>query len=402
MIAETRPLLFKERWISTKEKGGVVQNFNSEEHPLLISRRGKSTARWIGEVKTLMLLLIFPVLFCTSNHLQAQDPYFSQNLYHTLYLNPAYTGYGAKMNVNLSYRNQWRYDNYPSYRSTYASIESKIICFNKSSYLAVGGFGLFDQEYLGAINNSNSQISVATSLKLSQSKHVEARLMLGIAGGLISRSYNINDPILFETIVTNGSNFDPALDVNIGFVGKSFVEDISVGSAIEISLKKRHFLLLGVSASHLTSPEIFVGDRVERKFGGNFLGSFAMKNRLSTKFYTDFAWQNKFLRSQTGFLIGLAPDFLNASTKDDFGFEAGATFGLVGDVNQAIALESIVPTIVINYMFIDVIISKDINISSREVSENRGGMEFTMQFKITRKEHLRKICNPSSIICPKF
>ena len=127
-----------------------------------------------------------------------------------------------------------------------------------------------------------------------------------------------------------------------------------------------------------------------------------MKNRLNTKFYTDFTWQNKFMRSQTGFTIGLAPDFINNSTKDDFGIEAGVTIGLVGDVNKTMAVESVVPVIVINYMFVEVIISKDINISSRSVSENRGGMEFTFQFKITRKEHLRKICNPSSILCPEF
>lgn len=339
---------------------------------------------------------------CSSITLHAQDPYFSNNLYHTLYLNPAYTGYGAKLKVNLSYRNQWRYQNFPSYRTTYATVESKVICFNKGSYLAVGGYGLFDQEYLGAINNSNSQLSVATSLKLAQSGTLQARLMLGFGIGLLSRNYNINDPVLFETIVTNGNNFDPSFTAVNGFIGKSLREDVSVGSAIEISLKNRHFLLLGVSGAHLTSPEIFVGDRVERKFGGNFLGSFSMRNRLNTKFYTDFTWQNKFIRSQTGFTIGLAPDFINNSTKDDFGIEAGVTIGLVGDVNKTMAVESVAPVIVINYMFVEVIISKDINISSRSVSENRGGMEFTFQFKITRKEHLRKICNPSSILCPEF
>lgn len=341
-------------------------------------------------------------MFIQPFSLKSQDPYFSQNLYHTLYLNSAYTGYGAKMNVNLSYRNQWRYENFPSYRTTYASFESKVICFNQGSYLAMGGFGLFDQEYLGAINNSNAQISIATSLKVAQTRNVEARIMLGMAGGLITRNYTITDPILFETIVTNGNNFDPAYNTANGFSGKSIVEDIGVGIAFEISLKSRHFLLLGASGSHLTSPELFVGDRVERKFSGNFLGSFAMANRLNTKIYTDFSWQNKFLRSQTGFLIGLAPDFLNDSYKDDFGVEGGVTIGIVGDVNKPMAVESISPVLIFKYMFVDIIISKDLNISSRSISENRGGMEFTFQFKITRKEHLRKICNPSSIICPKF
>ncbi len=347
-------------------------------------------------------LLLFILLIGFKRHVHAQDPYFSQNLFHTLYLNPAYTGYGAKMNVNLSYRNQWRYNNYPSYRTTYASLESKVICFNRGSYLAVGGFGIFDQEYLGAIKNSNTQLSIATSLKIADNENVEARIMLAIAGGLLTRNYSVTDPILFETIVTSGNNFDPSFDATNGFSGKSIVEDVAVGAAIEVSLKDRHFMLLGASATHLTAPELFVGDRVERKFSGNFLGSFAMQNRLNTKVYTDFSWQNKFMRSQTGFLIGLAPNFSNNSTKDDFGFEAGATLGIVGDVNKTMAVETISPVLVINYMFVDFIVSKDINISTRNVSENRGGMEFTFQFKITRKEHLRKICNPSSIICPKF
>jgi hypothetical protein len=239
-------------------------------------------------------------------------------------------------------------------------------------------------------------------LNLAQTKKVDATIMLAFSGGLISRNYSVNDPLLFETIVTNGSNFDPIYDANTGFNEKSIVEDIGVGAAIEVGLKDRHFLVLGVSGSHLTSPEIFAGDRVERKFGGNFLGSFAMQNRLNTKIYTDFAWQNKFMRSQTGFTIGLAPNFSNNSTHDDFGFEAGVTIGMVGDVNQSVAIESIAPVLVINYMFVDFIVSKDLNISSRIVSENRGGMEFTFQFKITRKDHLEKICNPSSIVCPIF
>jgi hypothetical protein len=364
-----------------------------------LKEKGRHIIKWGAVFRYLFFFWIATVSLSAN----AQDPYFSQNLFHTLYLNPAYTGYGAKLNANLSYRNQWRYDDYPSYRTTYASIESKVFCFSKQSYLSVGGYGIFDQEYLGAIRNSNAQLSIATGLNIVQNKNVAANFMLALSAGLISRNYSISDPLLFETIVTNGTNFDPIFDANNnGYFGKSIVEDISVGAAIEVGLQDRHFLVLGVSGSHLTSPEIFAGDRVERKFGGNFLGSFAMQNRLNTKVYTDFSWQNKFMRSQTGVLMGLAPNFLNNSTKDDFGFEAGITIGMVGDVNKSIAIESISPVIVINYMFVDFIVSKDINISSRNVSENRGGMEFTFQFKITRKEHLEKICNPSSIVCPLF
>jgi len=346
--------------------------------------------KWYGVYIILLLSLTINV--------NAQDPYFTQNLFHTLYMNPAYAGFGSKLKTSLSYRNQWRNEELPSYRTLYASADAKAFCFNNESYVAFGAFVLFDQEFGGMITNTNTNFSIATSLKLSANNNFESRLLMGLAGGIYSRSYDITDDLLFESVVNGGANFDPVFSSGNDFPGSRLVEDVGVGLGLQMTIKNRHSILIGAAGNHLTSPVLFGPDRMHRKFSGNILADFTTLNRLDFKVYADFALQNKAMRTQTGFMMGLLPNITNNSGADDFGIQGGATFSLAGDQYTTLAFESVSPVLQLNYLFFDFIVSKDINISTRRVANQKGGMEFIFRFrinehKIKSKERLPKLCS---------
>jgi len=338
------------------------------------------------------------LLFCAAHEAVAQDPYFTQNLYHTLYLNPAYAGYGSKLKTTLSYRNQWRNEELPSYRTLYVAADAKAFCFSNDSYVAFGGFALLDQEYGGMIRNTNANISVAASLKLSDNSNFESRILLGMAGGLYSRSYNLSDELLFESVVNGGGNFDPLFVDGTIDLGSRLVEDIGVGLGIQFTMKGRHSILVGASGTHLTSPALFGPDRLHRKYSANILADFTTINQLDFKIYADMALQNKAIRSHAGVLFGLVSNTSNNNSADDFGIQGGATISIVGDQDRALAFESVSPVIQLNYLFFDFIITKDINVSTRRIANQKGGMEFIMRFrisdhKIKSKERLPKLCS---------
>ena len=342
--------------------------------------------------------IIYITLLCWSIPSNGQDPYFTQNLYHTLYLNPAYAGFGAKLKTTFSYRNQWRNNETPSYRTLYVDADAKAFCFSNDSYVAFGGFLLYDQEFGGMITNIQTSFSVASSIQLSYSHKFESRILMGLSAGLYNRSYDLTDELLFETVVNGGNNFDPLFTNGVGDIGSRLTEDIGVGLGMQFTISQRHSILIGASGSHLTSPALFGDDRVQRKYGANILTDFRTRNRLDFKLYSDFSLQGKALRSHTGFMMGLVQNISNNNTADDFGIQGGVTFSIVGDEYRAVAFESISPVLSLNYLFFDFIVTKDINVSTARVAQQKGGMEFIFRFrindhKIKSKERLPKLCS---------
>ena len=342
------------------------------------------------------------LLVAMTNEGIAQDPYFTQNLFHKLYLSPAYTGYGSKLSTSTSYRNQWRNDDLPSYRTLYTGVDAKAFCFNNSSYVAFGGFLVFDQEFGGMISNTNANLSMAASLQLSKSRHFESRMMIGLSGGLYSRSYDLSDDLLFESIVTSGSNFDPIVMDGIIYGDDRMVEDVGVGLGLQFTFNDQYSLLIGAAGTHLTSPLLFGNDRLARKFNGNILASARTGNGLNYKAFSDFSLQGKAMRTHAGAIFGLSPDLSNNNKGDDFGIQAGLTLSVVGDHHQSMALESISPVLILNYLLFDFVVTKDINISTSSVAHQKGGLEFTFRFKINdhkikSKERLPRLCTED---CP--
>lgn len=346
------------------------------------------------------ILLVIGLLVCGALSGHTQDPYFIQNLYHTLYLNPAYAGYGSKLKTTLSYRNQWRRNDAPAYRTIYASADAKAFCFSNDSYVAFGGYVLRDEEFSGMISHTRANLSIASSLLLSRSRSFESRLLLGFSGGLINRSFDFSDELLFESVVTAGDNFDPVF-LN-GTAANALAEDVGVGMGIQLLIRESMGILIGASGVHLTSPKLGNEDRLARKFGGNILLSYATKKRMEVKVYSDFARQGKSTRSQTGVLFGLAQNISNNSNGDDFGLQGGLTVSLAGDENRSMVLESVSPVLAVNYLFFDFIVTKDFNVSTSGVANQRGGTEFIFRFrindhKIKSKERLPKLCSEA---CP--
>jgi len=110
------------------------------------------------------------------------------------------------------------------------------------------------------------------------------------------------------------------------------------------------------------------------------------------------ALQNKAIRSHAGVLFGLVSNTSNNNSADDFGIQGGATISIVGDQDRALAFESVSPVIQLNYLFFDFIVTKDINVSTRKIANQKGGMEFIFRFrisdhKIKSKERLPKLCS---------
>lgn len=207
-----------------------------------------------------MKKILFSLLFAsiTVIALAQQDPQFSQNMFNKLQPNPATAGSNDAICANLLYRNQWvGFEGAP--KTFLLGIDAPV------SFLH-GGLGLtVMSDKLGFEKNINVKLAYAFRFNVGA-----GNIALGVDGGLIQKSLD--------------GDFKP-IDPNDELVPLASVSGSKFDLGAGAFYNSEHFYL-GVSATHLTEPEINYGDfssKIIRHLYGTVGASFDLTPSIALK-----------------------------------------------------------------------------------------------------------------------
>ena len=130
------------------------------------------------------------VVSAVSAHAQ-QDPQFTQYMFNTLYITPAYAGVDGVTQITAIHRSQWL--GYQSSFNDGGAPTTQMISFTSPIYKLKSGFGLYAlNDKLGPQTNQEAQAMYAYHLALKQ-----AKLSIGIKVGFFAQSidYDLYRPI---------------------------------------------------------------------------------------------------------------------------------------------------------------------------------------------------------------
>ncbi|WP_187262143.1 PorP/SprF family type IX secretion system membrane protein [Pontibacter beigongshangensis] len=175
-------------------------------------------------MKLLYTLLALLLTFVASAQ---QNPQYSQYIFNSMAINPAYTGSKQVLNFNAFHRSQW------------ASVEGAP---TTSSLLVDGlvaknrlGVGLdISRDKIGALTNLSAYANVAARVPLSEG----ATLSLGVAPGFIQRSMNGNElGIMDDPSIPTGNQTALQPDVKLGmyFNTSRFYAGVSASNLLQFS-----------------------------------------------------------------------------------------------------------------------------------------------------------------------
>lgn len=145
--------------------------------------------------RTFYTLII--VVSGVSAHAQ-QDPQFTQYMFNTLYLTPAYAGVEGVTQLTAIHRSQWA--GYQSSFNDGGAPTTQMISFTSPIYKLRSGFGMYvSKDRLGPQTNHEAHAMYAYHLGLK-----DAKLSFGVKVGIYSQSINydqyraihIDDPLL--------------------------------------------------------------------------------------------------------------------------------------------------------------------------------------------------------------
>ena len=238
-------------------------------------------------IKNIKYLLVGLLLCAANSGFSQQDSQFTQYMYNTAILNPAYAGSRGVLSINGSYRNQW------------VGMEGapETMTFSLNSPIGLKGVGLGANFYSDKIGPSiESTITADFSYTIPVSHF--AKLSFGLKGGLnmldvdISK-LNIYDPNDVNLVSTNVTS--PVVGVGLylhsdrwylGLSSPNILEtehynDIAVSTATE----KAHFYFMGGYVFDLSE---------EFKFKPAVLTKMVSGAPLSVDVSANFMYQEKF------------------------------------------------------------------------------------------------------------
>lgn len=183
--------------------------------------------------RTFYTLLI--VVSGVSAHAQ-QDPQFTQYMFNSLYITPAYAGVEGVTQLTAIHRSQWA--GYQSSFNDGGAPTTQMISFTAPIYKLRSGFGTYVvNDKLGPQNNLEAQAIYAYHLGLKQGK-----LSFGVKAGIYSQAINYDQ---YRTIHRD----DPLLE---GKTGKESQLRPDVGFGVFYRSEKYY---LGAGINHLTRAE---------------------------------------------------------------------------------------------------------------------------------------------------
>lgn len=204
-------------------------------------------------MKVLRLLILFVVM---SSGLKAQDADFSQYYATPLSLNPALTGtFNGTYRVGAIYRDAWRVVS-PVPIATYAfNGEYRFLLGNEKKKSDYGSAGLkFFSDRTPLIEQNTNALSLSFAFHKALSQYTNQYLSIGFETGLIQKNINYEN-LFFEDQFNNVNGFEgqtiEELQANNFAVG-----DFGFGLNYSNEFNKSHALYLGITARHLSTPNI--------------------------------------------------------------------------------------------------------------------------------------------------
>ncbi len=170
-----------------------------------------------------------------SAHAQ-QDPQFTQYMFNSLYITPAYAGVEGVTQLTAIHRSQWA--GYQSSFNDGGAPTTQLISFNAPIYKLRSGFGTYIvNDKLGPQNNLEAHAMYAYHLGLR-----DAKLSFGIKAGIFSQTINYD---LYRAIHRD----DKLLE---GKAGKDSQVRPDIGFGVYYRAEKYY---LGAGVNHLTRAE---------------------------------------------------------------------------------------------------------------------------------------------------
>ncbi|MCB0501624.1 MAG: PorP/SprF family type IX secretion system membrane protein [Bacteroidetes bacterium] len=164
------------------------------------------------------LLIILSI--CLAFSMKAQDAHFTQKFNNPLFVNPALTGSGEKINrLTFLYRDQWRSVVVP-YSSTFLNYDRKL--FSKNNNALAGGVQFFyDKAGDGSLSTFNPSLSFSYTRQFFKSRFA---LSTGVQVGYMRRSLDVRQlqfdnqygPNGYDPNIVNGEALDNGNLVNLG------------------------------------------------------------------------------------------------------------------------------------------------------------------------------------------
>jgi type IX secretion system PorP/SprF family membrane protein len=161
--------------------------------------------------RTFYTLLI--VVTGVSSHAQ-QDPQFTQYMFNTLYITPAYAGVEGITQLTAIHRSQWA--GYQSSFNDGGAPTTQMISFNTPVYKLKSGFGMYvANDKLGPQNNLEAHAMYAYHLGLK-----DAKISFGVKVGVFSQAidYDLYRPIhRDDPLLENKTGKESQLRPDVGF-----------------------------------------------------------------------------------------------------------------------------------------------------------------------------------------
>jgi len=287
-------------------------------------------------VTSILVKILFLILISTTSLFAQQDAQYTQYMYNTVSVNPAYAGSRGHLSIGALHRSQWvGLDGAPTTQT-----------FNIHSPIGYRGVGLglsVVNDKIGPTSETNFDIDFSYTLYLS----TEGRLSFGLKGGgnlLDVKFSELNQFTADPTLATDIDNrFSPNFGAGIYYHNEHFYAGLSVPRFLEtshfdettLSTAKEQMNFLKFKPTLLT--KLVQGAPLQVDLSANFMLS--DKFILGAAYRWDAAVSGMFgFNISEGFLIGLAYDRevteLGSAAFNDGSFEVILRYDFISTKGQ--------------------------------------------------------------------
>ncbi len=197
--------------------------------------------------------LLFSVLFLTT-FVKAQDIHLSQFNAAPITLNAANTGnFDGQFRVTTNYRNQWASVSAP-YVTGIVSADFTLLK-KKKNFFGLGLTGIDDRSGTGELTNRKIYCSAAYHIHIGKSDTPKHYIHIGIQGGYINRTININKLVFANQYDPTTHTFSNVSDESFNANSNSNYYDLNVGAVWTSTFSKKFSMQGGVNFMHINNPK---------------------------------------------------------------------------------------------------------------------------------------------------
>jgi type IX secretion system PorP/SprF family membrane protein len=300
-------------------------------------------------------------------HVHAQEPFFAQFYNSPLTLNPALAGtsYGA-VRTSLNYRTSL--NQFDQIRTTAIAVDMSLLENDRNpDYMGVGLYIMKDKA--GTFENLKSMVTVSYHKSVGRAR--KSYVALGIQSGLDNSRLNYQG--LSTQSQWTSTGYDPTLSSGESFRYESVsVIDFQAGALWYSFLSDKSTVLFGLATFHtMPANRSFLGQSYElnQKYVAHASASFQMNSKVTALPMVMFSVQNGIAVLCPGAEFELALDKIKKVSCGAWvrNFDACTLMGGV------------------EYAQFSATVSYDLMISSIREASTKGGIEFKMGYKFSKK-----------------